>query len=248
MTKHRIAGFVALSVMLVAPVLVATADVSDIIFRVTATNDAGSGSFEATFDQMVYYPTQQVWVWSTGAVPIMDDDFGTTQIAVLQNANVLLQADPKIAMGFSVQSGASLTTFTIESAVLSFPTIPDVASEGMASVALNVSDAWAGDGVTMAELGAAGSGVYQTYYNTDQLFVNLLSQVSAGPGGSGSVFQNYPPIGYADVAGDVSSMHSWFGFTLTPGDIGGATSLYEIVPEPATFVLLVLALVAVRRR
>ncbi len=246
MTKRIVLGFVALSLIVAAPASV-LADVSDIIFRVTATNEAGTGSFEATFDQMIYYPVQQAWVWGTGAVPI-EDEFGTP-IALLQNANVLLQADPKIAVGFSVQSGASLTTFTIESAVLSFPTISDAVSEGMASVSMNVSDAWGGDGVTLAELGAPGSGIYQTFYNTDQLFVNLISMVSAGPGGSGNMFQNYPPVGYTDVAGDVSSMHSWFGFTLTPGDIGGATSLYEIVPEPATFgLLVVLALVAVRRR
>jgi len=50
------------------------------------------------------------------------------------------------------------------------------------------------------------------------------------------------------IAGSVSDMSTQISFTLSPNDLASGTSVFEIVPEPASVLLLIAGLVLVRRR
>ncbi len=248
--KQRMTWVLPLGLILLATSF-AAADISDVVFRVEATNDSGSGSVEFTSDVLTYLPGLDAYTWTLPfATEIWDDDTPFLQIATLQSGNLLISADPKIALGFSVISGDSDTAFTITSPLLGFTTIPDAYSEGQASAAVNVTDQ-TGDGAALTEIG--DTSIYHAQYNGlvpgGTPFVSLLSGVSAGPGGSDSVSDDYPLEGFADVAGDVDDMSAQLNFMLTAGDLGGGTTFYEIAPEPATFGVAVLGvLMLVRRR
>ncbi len=245
--------FAALA-MLVA-VSSASADlsgISDVIFRIEATNATGTGFIEVTKDQLVYHPTTDSYHWNLPASLVIFDDL-FNPIATLQNANlaILKNATKKIAGAFAVQAGDSETTFDIQLPQLSFGTLIEPLTMGRMGLACNVTDLGA-DGVAMRAL-STGAGMLRGDYNGlvpgGTMFAQVLYQVAA-TSGSGSGYQNFPAAGYADIASAVSDMSSRLDFTLTAGDLGGGTHYYEIVPEPASLGLLLIgiAALAVRRR
>ena len=99
-------------------------DISDVIFRIEASNATGSGALEFTKDQLIYNSVTDTYHWNTGAQYIFDAF--SNPIGMLQNANLaLLVNDSKRHLGrFAVQAGASETTFTITLAQLTFATLP----------------------------------------------------------------------------------------------------------------------------
>jgi hypothetical protein len=245
--------FTALAML--AAVSSASADlsgISDVIFRIEATNATGTGFIEVTKDQLVYHPTTDSYHWNLPVSLVIQDDLFQT-IATLQNANlaILKNATKKIAGAFAVQAGDSETTFEIQLPQLSFGTLPEPLTMGRMGLACNVTDV-GGGGVAMHAL-SAGAGMLRGDYNGlvpgGTMFAQVLYQVTA-TSGSGSGYQNYPAAGYADIASAVSDMSSRLDFTLTAGDLGGGTHYYEIVPEPAGLGLLLIGVgaLAVRRR
>ena len=107
-------------------------DISEVIFRIEATNASGTGVLEFTRDQLVYNPSTSTYIWNTATQFIYDQFF--TPIATLQNANMALQLDStkKIAGAFAVQSGSSDTIFTITMPQLTFATLVTPAAAGLA--------------------------------------------------------------------------------------------------------------------
>jgi hypothetical protein len=221
-------------------------DISDVIFRIEASNDTGAGVLEFTKDQLTYNPTTDTYTWNTDTQFILDEFF--TPIATLQNANLALQmnATKKIAGAFAVQSGDTDTTFTMTMAQLSFDTLPAPLTMAAAGMAANVTDT-NGDGVTMSAL-APATGMLITDYNGmvpgGTLFAELLDQLSV-PFGSGSSLAYLP---YVDVPDAVSDMNSRVAFTLTAGDLGGGTHYFQIIPEPAGLALLISGLLLLCRQ
>lgn len=243
---------VGLALLMLLFASAATADlseISDVIFRIEAANETGSGFIEVTKDQLSYHPSTDSYHWDTGSQVIFDDLFNP--IATLQNANLALMvnASKKIAGGFSLQAGDSDTTFLIQLPQLSFDTLPEALTEGRMGLACNVTDV-GGGGVTMRAI-ETGSGMLRGDYNGlvpgGTEFAEVLYQVMA-TSGSGSGYQNYPASGFADIPGSVSDMSSRLYFTLTAGDIGGGTHYYEIVPEPSGLGLLLLGALALAGR
>ncbi len=242
---------IALMLLVAATAPADVPGISDVIFRIEATNATGSGFLEFTSDQLVYNPVSDSYHWDMVVATVIENEFGDA-IATLQNANLglLINDSKKIAGAFAVQAGTSDTTFSIQLPQLSFSTLPAAETEGRLGLACNVTDV-SGGGVAM-RAPVAGSGMLRGDYNGlvpgGTMFAEVLYQVMASSG-SASGYQNFPAVGFADIPDDVSDMSSRLLFTLTAGDLGGGTHYYEIVPEPSALILLlgVVALAARRR-
>jgi hypothetical protein len=242
---------IALGAILVLFTSTATAGISNVVFTIEATNaSAGTGSLEFEFADGTYDPVAGTFIWNQlTMLPILNDQ-GTAQVATLQQATLFLdEDDPQINLGFAVFAGDADTTFTITSALVSFNTIPDALSEGLASAAFGLTDQ-DGSGATLAS--NSGLNMYRAYYNglapNGTLFTDLVDGAAAAAWSSGGNSANDPASGYRDVAGDVSDMSVELGFSLTANDWANGTTNFEIIPEPTTVAgLALLALVALRR-
>ncbi len=208
-------------------------------FMVQASNDDGLGTFEVPTSELSYNPQLQRWTWSLAAPVDITNGSGDV-IAQLTSANVVYRGDPQIAFGFSATAGSSTTTFVIASSLISFPTIP--AAEALASAGLTLTDG-DGTGGTLLGLHSAG-GAYLAEYNGGTDFAELVGPLYAPAGGSVSDSDNVPltPLGVS-----VSSMNSWYYFSVTANDLASGTSNYQVTPEPGMLGLLVVGLF-VRRR
>jgi hypothetical protein len=239
--------------------------ISNVIFRIEATNAAGWGYKEFTANDLTYNAATNQWVWSTGAWEIPENGIpGGTPIAELGNATVGFVKDPAtnkpyyIGLGFEVVSGDSLTRFVVKSGWVQFTnTLPasllnGVNGGGRATAQLGVSDL-NGNGVALLGYGPVGIGAYRALYNETTgpvTLTSLVNTVQNTTGGSGSGSQTFPSSGtYGQINDSVADMASKLDFTLTAGDMGSGTTTYRILPEPATVaVLALLGFVVLRRR
>jgi hypothetical protein len=234
-------------------------DVSNVIFRIDATNAGGSGFLEFTADQLVYNPGTNRWGWNTGLVEI-ENGSGDT-IAILDQANVQYVKDPVadsyyyIQLGFALHAGSSDTNISIQSALLSFPMIPPAALQppvggARATASFGATDL-NGNGVTLLGDGPVGAGAFKAYYNGNVMFADLVNLVSGGPGGSGNASQTMPMTGYAAIPVGVQDMSMLIAFDLTYADSANGTLTYRLLPEPVSGLgLLLVSAVALglRRR
>lgn len=259
MLTHRKAMLPACSAAMLGIMMAAVAaaditpNISHTIFTITATNDAGTGTLVFTQDDgLTYNPASDSYHWNTGTHVIYDDLFNP--IATLQNATLafLVNDKKKIAGSFAVAAGDTETTFVIEFAELTFPTVPGSLAEGRIGLAANTTDV-GGGGTLMQALGDDGTGMLRGDYNgmvpDGTMFAQVLWRV-VSTSGSASGYENYPASGYVDIPDDVSSMNSRVAFTLTPSDYGGGNHYFEIIPEPATLGLIAFGAAAfvLRRR
>ena len=223
---------------------VATADVSEIVFEIAANNVAGGGAFQVRESEGTWNGDVFTWILEE-PVNIMD---GQMLIATLETAEVMLQADPQVNLGFSVQASDVNTAFTITSALLSFPTINN--AEGRASAAFTVTDTNF-TGATLTGIGPNG-GAYLAQYNGfvpgGATFAEGIELIEAPQGGSMIGVINVPEIGFLPIADPVDDMSTQINFMLTAHDLASGTSNFEIVPEPSGLLLLLVGLAAVRRR
>lgn len=212
------------------------------MFAVQAQSAAGVGHFYVHESDGQW--VNGVWEWQlTEPVPIIGGT-GREVIATLNQGRVRFVSDPVISLGFAVQAGDAQTTFTITSALLAFPTL--INPVGQASAGITLTD-YDGTGAVLNGLGPDG-GAYHAVYNGfvpgGTEFTEAINTMSAGPFDVVDANHNVGPVG---IAGPVSSMSAQFSFTLSANDLAAGTSIYEIVPEPASL-LLVAAGLLLRRR
>lgn len=235
-------GLVAL-----AAVGTATADISDPALQIVATNGSGTGVFQVTADQLSF--ENGAYVWSGSNIQIEDDQ--GDPIAVVQTVNVLFRADPVVSLFFDVLAGNTTTNFSISSGLLSFPTIQD--PNAVASVGLTLTDSDVSGSASLAgTTGTGGSFAYVAQYNGlvpgGTTFVEAIDSLAVSvPAGSTSESFN---SGFMTIPGAVSSMSAEIAFQLSANDSASGTSVYAIVPEPASLALMMLgaSLIARRRR
>lgn len=224
------------------------ADISWNVFTIEATNSQGTASFTGTYDQGSWL-TPDVYRWDGGNVQLTDDDGDV--IGVLQSGTFIAVEDPVVNLLFDVTAGAADTVFSITSGLLGFPAI--VNGEGSASTGMTLSDSGQDNGAVLT--GIAGPGANRSYeanYNglppagtNFAAFIPGLATAIPGDSTSGSDSTG----GFLPIPGAVTSMGARFAFVLSANDSASGTSSFNIrIPEPASALLVLTGLLALRRR
>lgn len=174
--------------------------------------------------------------------------------AMIHGVGVSFKEDPQVALNFNVSAGFSNMTFTIDSSIVSFGSIP--LATGWASAFIGLTDSsFIGTPGAMVLAGLQGGNeAYAARYNPS--VTNFTTLVAGGafagaPGFSQAISDNLGSAGSpVPVGATVSEIRSQFKFSLTPGDRASGTSTFEILPAPGASALFGLAglLVARRRR
>jgi hypothetical protein len=230
-------GLVALAVL--GPSSRAHTPISRTIFRIEASNEAGSGSYIARFNEGVWDAENQTFEWTLAEPVDLVDEMTQQWVASLIDATVFVRAAQvgEIELNIGVISGESLTTFVIGSPLLSFsPVIPADLAQGRADASLTVTDGL-GDGAEVIGLGPPGSGAYRAYYSgyleQGTRFSHLVGRIAVGGGGTATGSQADPAVGYRLVGAEVSDMSTEIAFTLTASDLAYAVTRCRFpVPEP----------------
>ncbi len=235
----------------------ASASVSQVCFSVRASSMIDgvlqTAIFEVDSSQMYYDEVSQTYGWDLQSPYELRSSQGTV-LGTLTSGSVLAIEDPVVAVNFSVQSGAVMTSFAVTSTLLGFATLNSV--DALATGTL-VADDRNGNGVTVSPLGVFPSnGIYVAKYNNSGLpFQDLdgatfASLFTAGPYNNAVGFNVADGTGpFQPIPGNISNIQGGFSFALTAGDIASGTSTFFVTPAPGAAALLGLAgLVATRRR
>jgi len=166
----------------------AAGTIPDIVFTLQARNDGGNGSFSVTSDKGNWDPNSETFTWSLpGPIEIRNDATGA-RIATLLDAYVMFctQQLYEIDVNIGVISGRSETIFAIDSALISFPTIPVDSAEARATACFAITDL-EGDDACLTGLGPPGTGAFRSYYNgylaDGTRFTHLIGRIFVSGGG-----------------------------------------------------------------
>lgn len=210
-----------------------------------------AGGFETTvdigFDQLV--KTETGYSFSGGGWEWYDTTLGDL-LGGVDSLDMNIKTDATragspqtVTLDFSFSAGFMNSSFTVNANPLVFSPITNVV--GVASAALTVQDRF-NDGVTVSPNGA---GAYSALYNGGTVFDDLFTGgVVTGAGGTSA---NDVTNGgsYSFVAASVSDISAKWDFTISAFDSATGTSVFTVVPTPASAALLGLGgLVATRRR
>jgi hypothetical protein len=234
----------------------AAAELPQTAFTLQVRNESGEVALYVPASECTWDPVLEKLDWVLSQPRILANPATKDVIATLQSARVQLYvgSSPRIQLDFSVQAGATTTSFVLEPGVIVRPlssvsgTVLDPTAgplgtpQARATVALSVSDK-NNDGAELRAIGTPGTGIFQARFNGVEpdgyLFATMLYQILCGAGGSAKVSQYTPPVGYTWLPFAVANMSTYTAFTLTAGDVvQGATSLRlryvqtPVTPEP----------------
>ncbi len=249
---------------LLASVAIAHADVSDVVFRVDASNGTGAGFIEITEDQGEWLPDgdDMKYIWVLEQPMDIVDPVSRSVIATLipgsggDATGVEIQQDPVVNLGFAVQAGAADTMFSFSSAKLTFPSI--ASAEGRAQAAFNLTDSDGsgpdpGNGVYATLTGQFPAGdAYRAQYNgfpVGTTFQEMIQPYSADFFSSAPSNEEHPNGGgFIPIPGVVTDMSAQISFELSAFDLASGTTTFEVIPEPAALALFAVAGLLLRRR
>jgi len=224
----------------------AFADISNVVFSITAENSQGIAHWEGTLDQGSW--SGQQYNWSAGGIDLQDEDGDI--IGTLGSASIMMMADPIVVVFFDVQAGAADTLFTFGSGLLSFPAIGGATGSATTAMTLNDAD---GDGSAALD-GAGGSSggmSWQANYNGLAPAGTIFAEFVPGMSVVGPDLHDEASAstgGFQPIPGSISSMSVAYNFVLSAEDSASGTSAFVVVPEPASLLLLIGGLLAIRRR
>jgi len=226
------------------------ATLSSTIFEIEVSSPMGTGSWRATV------PNPDIsdgdFDWSLGSDISIMDQSGTVELATLNmnGTSVNAIADPVLGLNFNVTAGGAATSFTISSPLLSFPGIANPTAQ--ASAGITVTDLNGDGGLLDGNLFSGGLKSFRADYNGavpgGTLFTTLVDDGSdPDPFDTFSSTESFGPV---PIAGVVNSMSTQFSFDLGAGDNAAGTSVFVVVPEPTSVLLLAGGMVAIfsRRR
>lgn len=233
----------AVAAIAAAVVAVQAGSVSTTFFRIDVDNGVDNASWEvASNDPFVTYDAgTQTWDWSS-AGQLIDLD----GIVSVGSANLQVQGDPRISLGFALTAGELDTNVTITTTVLGFGAL--ASPTGVGSVSMTLTDN-GGDGASLAGLGGDAGSAYAAYYNIappGTLFAEFVDAMTAPAGGTDIDGGNTG--GMVPMPGPLSSMQVVMSFSLSAGDQVSATSNYVVIPEASSVALLLGGSLALLKR
>lgn len=239
-----------LAMFAVAPL--AQADFSECMLEVYACDESGvcQGFCAVNTSMGTGYWEGGTYYWTlTQDVPIVAPD--ETVVGVLEHddgegTSVAYAQDPRAQINFSVTAGSAATRFRIVSSHVTFPTI--VGGTGYAETNMGVTDRNFNGGYLNSVV--AGDGKAFGFINGNwpggtQWSELLDTDLTAGVGGSANAFDSTGS--YYTLGQPVSSIYTMVDFMLSARDLAIGTAMFDVVPEPATFVMLA-GLALLRRR
>lgn len=161
----------------------------------------------------------------------------TVLLATIDSLNLGLDGDPQVMLNFAVTAGNANTVFGLSSALVAFGSLTNPASFATAGITVTDNDSNGGSATGLF----AGSKSYQASYNGGNLFANLVSPVIAAPDSSGIGSERNPAVGTIPIPGSVTSIKGEFSFVLTANDSASGTSRFNVVPEPSSVILALMA-------
>ncbi len=226
---------------LVASAGTASADISSIVFNITAEVNGNSYPWSVQLDPGDVDANGNYFWQLAEPVHVMD---GADEIFELSDASITIIADPMVSLNFNVIAGQQNTVFTIDSAVLSFAPLANAI--GRSTAAVSVTDL-TGDGATFTP---QGPGAHRSYYNGGSgNFQNLIGAPIVAPAfGSAGASDTFPAVGFQNIGTTLTDIETEWSFTLSAGDLASGTSEFEVIPAPASMALGVIALAGLRRR
>jgi hypothetical protein len=170
--------------------------------------------------------------WMIDPRAVAAENNPTEILAIINGLAITIKADPVIELGFAVTAGAYDTSFSFSSPELTFDPIVNPDARALASVTVGPDDTLTGAFDYMA---------YRSIYNGTSVFADLVDTPVGWPGGSDTT-------GWQQIMGTVSSIQAKWRFDVSAGCIASGTSTFEVIPEPATLLLLGLGSLALLRK
>jgi len=256
--KACFAGLLAAAAVIVPA---ASADIGGPGLSIYAWDNAGNRAQTAI--EGVWDATHTTFTWSSSSTIELWDHSSDTLLGCLnplENGQPTVSAfqyleDPVVNLNFAVQAGAAAsTTFMIASSLLTFPTISN--AQGAASASFTVTDFANSGGASLnGQTGTGNAFGYLAQYNgfagtqTGSTFAESIPTLNAPAGGTNTLSNNTPGVGYQAIAGSIGSISSAVKFTLSRFDLASGTTSFVVVPEPSSLLLIALGgLFATRRR
>lgn len=235
-----------------AALVVSASQAEVLAFEITAKQGDMTASWSVTL------PGDGGIQYEGGEISLVDPDSGT-ELGRLESLSILAGDEgatrglpPKVVdMSFSVKAGTSNTSFSMNSALLDGFVRPN--AQALANASYTVTDDDGVNGATLSEPGNDGFGAtFQSFYGvsagpTTNVFADLLPSLSALPGDDSAV-TSVGTGGFAGNLGTVTSMQTRVAFDLSANDLASGTTVFALIPEPASLVLLAVGAVAVFRR
>ncbi len=210
------------------------------LITVEAVNSDGRGVW-----QIPVPPNSPDMVDYTHPVPVELRDAENMLIGTIDDVMVHLDGDPVASVSFVATAGAFPTTFSVSSAVVSFPAILNPSANAQATVTLTDTST---NGASLTPV-APNTGVFLPTYNGSTLFFPLVGPQTISMGGMVTASED---TGNQTILGSVSSIQARFNFTLSAMDVANGFGRFEVVPEPGTIALAAVAAavgaLALRRR
>lgn len=153
--------------------------------------------------------------------------------------SISLKADPFVNVGFSVAAGQYDTAFSFSSPVVNFGPFNNPDAQATASVSITRP----GDKLYN---GGFALKAYRALYNGTSVFADLVD--TPYPGGIVGPATVMDFTGWQQIPGSVSSMQAQWRFIVSAGGSATGSSDFEIIPEPATILLLGIGGLALLRR
>lgn len=223
--------------------------ISPVIFRIDASNAGGAAFYEATSDQLVPDPGIGGYKWVLpGQVELSSDALNV--IALLNSATLRVVDNrlgfPRIILNFDLQAGAQDILVSVKSPLVSFLPLPAALAAGRASCGYTLTDFNDGVPAVLAGLDPPnGLGMFTAKYNGfvpgGTTFANLIAELAVDQGGSVSVNDAEPDMGFASIGTQVHSISVMHQFTLTAMDLMSGQNTFVVMPEPAGAAVLALA-------